>query len=206
MPEKNIWEILNRNLFFVKNAVSMREAKTQDKLDVYDPESHEILLECREPDIGLLTKMARLCGGKHDKGTAFNLVAGIPGSNERVLRIARGNATLSFGGPVTKVSDNQDSLIGKLKRKNFSLGEKFDFIPENQGESFILYFKSGEVFCNDKKVATFLRWNSNFFKENKFDYAFSISQEVPTNSQMRQVLLAFGLAQHRIIIKSTIII
>jgi hypothetical protein len=206
MPGKNIWEILNRNLFFVKNAVSMREAKTQDKLDVYDPESHEVLLECREPDIGLLTKMARLCGGRNDKGTAFNLVASIPGSNERVLRIARGNATLSFGGPVVKISDDQFSLIGKLKRKNFSLGEKFDFTPENQGESFILQCKSGEIFCNDKKVAAFLKWNSNFFIENKFGYAFSISPEVPASSQMRQVLLAFGMAQHRIIIKTTIII
>jgi hypothetical protein len=206
MPEKESWEILNRNVFFVKNVVLKREAKTQDKLDVYDPESNAILLECREPDIGVLTKLARLCGGRHDNGTAFNLVAAIPGSNEKVLRIARGSATLSFGGPVVRVSNNQDSLIGKLKRKNFSLGERFDFIAENQGESFILHFKGGEVFCNDKKMALFSRPNSKFFAENKFDYAFLISQEIPPCSPMRQVLLAFGLAQHRIIIKNTIII
>ncbi len=39
MSEKNIWDVLNRNLFFVKNAVERLEAKTADKLDVYDPES-----------------------------------------------------------------------------------------------------------------------------------------------------------------------
>jgi hypothetical protein len=66
MSEKNVWEILNRNLFFVKNAVARSEAKTSDKLDVYDPESRQVLLECREPDIGILTKIARLCGGRHD--------------------------------------------------------------------------------------------------------------------------------------------
>src|ERR1035438_9781314 len=105
MSENNVWNILNRNLFFVKNAVAKREAKTSDKFDVYDPESHQILLECREPDIGVLTKIARLCGGRHDKGTAFNLVASIPGSKEQVLRIAGGNATLSFGSPAVKISD-----------------------------------------------------------------------------------------------------
>jgi len=56
MSEKNVWDILNRNLFFVKNVVAKREAKTSDKFDVYDPESLQILLECREPDIGILTK------------------------------------------------------------------------------------------------------------------------------------------------------
>jgi hypothetical protein len=57
VSEKTIGDILNRNLFFVKNAVEKLEAKTADKLDVYDPESRQILLECREPDIGALTKV-----------------------------------------------------------------------------------------------------------------------------------------------------
>jgi hypothetical protein len=200
MSEKTIWDILNRNLFFVKNAVKRLEAKTADKLDVYDPESRQILLECREPDIGALTKIARLCGGRHDTGTGFNLVASIPGSKEQVLRIARGNATLSFGGPAVKISDRWDSLLGKLKKKKLTLGLKFTFVPEKQGETFILQIKGGEIFCDDKKVAAFSKWNSDFFKENKFDYALSISQEVPANSQIRQVLLAVAFAKHRIII------
>jgi len=199
MSEKNIWDVLNRNLFFVKDAVKRSEAKTSDKLDVYDPESRQILLECREPNIGVLTKIARLCGGRHDQGTAFNLVASIPGSNEQALRIVRGNATLSFGGPIVKISDHWDSLLGILKKKKLSLGTKFTFVPEKQGESFILEIKAGEIFSDDKKVAHFAKWNSDFFKENKFNYAFSISQEVPANSQIRQVLLAVAFAQHRII-------
>jgi hypothetical protein len=120
MSENNVWNILNRNLFFVKNAVAKREAKTSDKLDVYDPESRQILLECREPNIGVLTKIARLIGGRHDEGTAFNFVASIPNSKEQVLRIVRGNSTLSLGGPVVKISDQWDSLLGKLKKKNCS--------------------------------------------------------------------------------------
>jgi hypothetical protein len=204
MSDKNVWDILNRNLFFVKNAVAKREAKTSDKLDVYDPESHQIILECREPNIGALTKIARLIGGRHDEGTSFNFVASIPDSKEQVLRIVRGNSTLSFGGPAVKISDQWDSLLGKLKKKNFALGLKFTFVPEKQGETFILEIKGHEIFCDDKKVAAFLRWDSGFFKESKIDYAFSISEEVPANSQIRQVLLAFALAKHRIILRTSI--
>jgi hypothetical protein len=200
MSEKNVWDILKRNLFFVKNAVARSEAKTSDKFDVYDPESHQILLECREPDIGLLTKVARLCGGRHDQGTSFNLVASIPSSNERVLRIARGNASLSFGGPIVKISDHWDSLIGTLKRKKLSLGQIFTFAPEKQGEAFLLQIKGGEIFCDDKKVAVVAKWDSVFFKENKFDYAISISPDVPANSLIRQVLVAFALARHRVVL------
>jgi len=206
MSEKNVWDILNRNLFFVKDAVKGREAKTSDKLDVYDPESRQLLLECREPDIGILTKIARLCGGSHDRGSSFNLVASIPGGNERVLRVVGGNATLSFGGPTVKISDHWDSLLGKLKRKKLSLGTKLAFVPEKQGEPFILEIKGGEIFCDDKKVALFAKYNSGFFIENKFNYAFVISNDVPANSQLRQVLFAVAIAQHRIIVRTTIII
>jgi hypothetical protein len=204
MPEKIIWDILNRNLFFVKNAVRTREAKTSDKLDIYDPESCQILLECREPNIGILTKVARLFGGRHDTGTEFDLVASIPESQQQVLRVARGTATLSFGGPAVKIFDNWDSLIGKLKQKNFALGQKFNFAPEKEGSTFTLQIKNGVILCDDKRVAHFSKWNSDFFKENKFNYAFSINQEVPANSQIRQVLLAFAIAQHRIIIQSSL--
>jgi len=200
MSEKTIWDILNRNLLFVKNAVKKSEAKTADKLDVYDPESRQILLECREPDIGALTKIARLCGGRHDTGTSFNLVASIPDSKEQVLRIERGNATLTFGGPAIKISDHWDSLLGKLKKKKLTLEIKFTFVPEKQGETLVLQIKGGEILCGDKKVARFLKWNSDFFREKQFNYAFSINQEVPANSQIRQVLLAIAFAQHRIII------
>ena len=33
--EESVWDVLNRNLFFVKDAVKKSEAKTSDKLDLY---------------------------------------------------------------------------------------------------------------------------------------------------------------------------
>jgi len=197
MSEKNVWDILNRNLFFIKNAVEKREVKTSDKLDVYDPESRQILLECREPDIGVLTKTARFFGGKHDKGTKFNLVANIPTSKEQVLRIVRGNTTFKFGGAAINIYDQWNSLLGKLKRKHLTFEMEFVFLPEKLGDTFVLQIKNHEILCNGKTVAAFEKHNTDFFKENKFDYAFSINQEVPANSQMRQALLALAFTQHR---------
>ena len=181
------------------------EAKTSDKLDIYDPESRQVMLECREPNIGALTKVARLFGGRHDTGTEFDLVASIPGSPEQVLRAARGSATLSFGGPALKIFDNWNSLIGKLKKKNFALGQKFNFTPEKQGESFLLDFKrqsSGgcRIFRGDKMVAKISGCDEAFYKEGKFKYAFYIDDEVPPGSQVRQVLVTFAFALHRMVI------
>jgi hypothetical protein len=202
MSEKIVWDILNRNLFFVKNAVKALEAKTSDKLDVYDPESRQPLLECREPNIGGLTKVARLFGGRHDTGTEFDLAANIPSTQQQALRVARGTATLSFGGPALKIFDNWNSLIGKLKKKNFALGLKFNFVPEKQNEGFLLHFKKQlfggcQIFCDNKMVAKISGCDAPFYKEGKFDYAFYISDKVPPNSPQRQVLLAVAMVQHR---------
>jgi hypothetical protein len=208
MSDALIWNILNRNLFFVKNAVRASEAKTSDKLDVYDPQTGSLLLECREPDIGMLTKLGRLFGGRHDRGTPFNLVALIPDNGPQVLRAARGSATLTFGGPAIAISDHHDELLGSLKRKPMALGRKFNFSPKKDGDSFVLDVKSNffggdrELFISEKKVAALARdWradHADYFQKEVFAYAFSISPEVPQNNRVRQILLAFAVAQHRV--------
>jgi hypothetical protein len=58
---------------------------------------------------------------------------------------------LTFGGPTVKISDHWDSLPGKLKKKNFAIGTKFTFIPEKQGESFLLQIKGAKSFAMIKK-------------------------------------------------------
>src|SRR5438552_3274273 len=92
------WDVLNRNLFFVKNAVKASELKTSDKLDLFDPETKTLLLECREPNIGLFTQVARAFGGEHDKGVAFNLVGRLPGSGAQAFRVSRKGTSFTLGG------------------------------------------------------------------------------------------------------------
>jgi len=208
MSDRAVWDVLNRNLFFVKSAVKASEAKTSDKLDVYDPQTHELLLECREPDIGILVKMSRLFGGKHDRGTPFNLVAVLPGNRQQVLRITRDSATLSFGGRPIVISNHYQEIVGSLKRKRLTIGTKFDFSPEKGGEPFTLKLEGNlfggatTLFINEKKVAFLTpRWAleyAKYFRENRFAYAFSIYPEVSQNDQSRLILLAAAIAQHRL--------
>ncbi len=47
-------QVLNRNLFFVKEHVGM--FKASNNYDIYNPESQEMIMECREPNLGFFTK------------------------------------------------------------------------------------------------------------------------------------------------------
>ncbi len=197
---------LDRDLFFVKSVVKRLEAKTSDKFDVYDPETRRVLLECREPDLGLLTKTARLLGGVHDRGTAFNLVAKIPGTNQQVFRITRGNASLTLGGPVTQIFDHEDQIIGKMKRKNLAWGMKFLLFRQTDEQALVLQIKSWfrrcKLLVGGTEVAQFTRrWEAGhaaWFRHGRFDYAIAFSPEFPRHSPVRHLLLAVALAWHRI--------
>ena len=201
-----IWRKLDRDLFFVKSAVKLLEAKTSDKFDVYNPETRRVVLECREPDLGLLTKTARLLGGVHDRGRAFNLVAKIPGTNQQVFRITRGNASLTLGGPVTHIFDHEDKLMGKMKRKNLALGMKFLLFRRKDEQALLLHIKSWfrrrKLLIGGTEVAQLTRrWEAGhaaLFREGRFDYAIAFSPEFPRHSPVRQLLLAVALAWHRI--------
>ena len=48
---------LNKNLFFVKEHVKI--FKAANSFDVFDPDTKQIVLECREENLGFFTKMFR---------------------------------------------------------------------------------------------------------------------------------------------------
>jgi len=198
-------KLLNRNLFFIKDAVKTLEAKTSDKFDVYDPGSRELLLECRELDLSGLTRLRRLAGGKYDAGSPFNLVARIPGSNQQILRIARKVPLISFKKPPIEFYNHEDLGVLTMRRKFFSLGRKFQFFTPQNAPLFELHAKSTfygfRLIANKRDLATiWLRWKgdqADYFKQG-FKYALSINEEIPKDSISRQLLLAFALSFHRI--------
>jgi hypothetical protein len=207
MSRSNVWRVLSLNSFFVRDAVKRSEAKTSDKLDLCDPATRERVLECREPELGLGTKAMRLFGGAHDRGTAFDLVATIPGDSRQVLRVSRGGATLSLGKPIAIFNHDQEQ-IGSLKPKQLALGRKFQFIGERGNEDFTLAIKTAflsgarRLVVADKVLATVSRKpapeQKSFFKEGRFGYAVEIAPELPANSPIRIVLLAVAIAAHRV--------
>ena len=50
-------DVLNRNIFFIKEHVGI--FKAANNYDILDPESGEIIMECREERLGFFTKMLR---------------------------------------------------------------------------------------------------------------------------------------------------
>jgi hypothetical protein len=209
MREEEIVEALNRELFFLKDAVKRSEAKFSDKLDVYDPDSRTVIMECREPNLNWLVKIMRLFGGDHDRGTPFDMVATIAGSSQQAIRVKRGSATFTMTGGKAEIFDYRGENIGTLKKLAMALGTKFEFKERATRDGFVLEMKTTllgaieDVFFEGKKVASFKcdvnAAQAEFYKAEKFAYAFWISPEVEKKSRLRQVLLAFALARRRLL-------
>ena len=50
-------EVLNRNLYFVKEHIGL--FKAANNYDILDPTTGQVILECREPKLGPFTKLFR---------------------------------------------------------------------------------------------------------------------------------------------------
>ena len=77
--------VLNRDYFFVKEHVGM--FKAANNYDVLDPESKEIIMTCREDNLGALTKLLRFT--KYKRMTPFHVEIKTA-SGEKVLTVKRG--------------------------------------------------------------------------------------------------------------------
>ena len=104
-------EVLNRNLYLVKEHVGM--FKAANNYDVYDPDTGEIILECRENNLGMITKLLRFTDYK--RMTPFNIEIRTP-SGEQIVRVNRGISVF-----LSKVSvfDENDEQIGGFQQKLF---------------------------------------------------------------------------------------
>ena len=105
---------LNANLFLVKEHVGF--FKAANNYDIHDPETGEIVMECREEKLGFLTKMLRFTDYK--RMTPFDVEIRSP-DGEQIVRVTRG---VSFFLSKVKVLDENDQEIGGFKQKFFSMG------------------------------------------------------------------------------------
>lgn len=78
-------DVINKNLFLVKEHVGM--FKAANNFDIYDPESGDMIMECREPTLGFFTKLLRFTDYK--RMTPFDIQIKTP-DGQRVVRIQRG--------------------------------------------------------------------------------------------------------------------
>jgi uncharacterized protein YxjI len=119
--------VINKNTYIIKEHVGI--FKAANNYDVYDPETGDIIMECREPSLGFFTKMLRFTDYK--TMTPFDVQIRTP-DDQRIVRIQRGISLL-----ISKVtiSDSDGNTIGYFQQKLFSIGGKFDILTIKTGLS-----------------------------------------------------------------------
>jgi uncharacterized protein YxjI len=114
--------ILKNNLFFVKEHVGYFKASTN--YDVYD-QNNQLILECREPNLGWFTKLLRFT--EYKRMTPFEVTVNTP-QGQNILTVRRGWTI--FRSEV-EVFDENDMIQGRFRQRMLSLGGKFDIHDEN---------------------------------------------------------------------------
>jgi uncharacterized protein YxjI len=145
---------LSQNLYFIKEHVGI--FKAANNFDIYNPDTKEIVMNCREENLGTFTKIFRFT--KYKKMTPFLIEIKTP-EGEQVLTVKRG---VSWFLSTVEVLDEKGMLVGKFKQKLFSIGGKFDVLDAND-----------QVLCSLKGKWT--SWDFKFTKDN-IEYA-SVSKK-----------------------------
>jgi uncharacterized protein YxjI len=182
--------VLNRNLFFVKEHVGFFKASSN--FDIYDPQTQQIIMECREERLGFFTKMFRFTDYK--RMTPFEIDIKTP-TGERLITVKRG---VSFWLSTVEVLDQNNVLIGKFKQKFFSIGGKFEVLDAQERSLCMLKGKLlgwdfKFVSADNKEFASVTKKWSGFGKEfftSADNYVLQISQDVPGDHPLRQLILA----------------
>lgn len=112
--------VLKQNLFFIKEHIGM--FKAANNFDIYQPDTQELLMTCREEQLGAFTKMFRFTDYK--RLTPFHVEIR-SAKGEPVLEVKRG---ISLFLSTVEVFDEKQQLVGRFKQKFFSIGGRFDVL------------------------------------------------------------------------------
>ncbi len=181
--------ILQRNLYVVKEHVGM--FKAANNYDILDPETGEIILHCREPHLGMITKMLRFTDYK--RMTPFD-VRITTTDGDPVVTIQRG---ISIFLSKVKVLDENEKHIGGFKQKLFTIGGKFDVLDTRDEPLCQLQGKwtswSFEFIAGDKVLGKVSKKWAGVGKElftTADTYVLEIDSAVPADSPTRMLILA----------------
>jgi uncharacterized protein YxjI len=180
---------LNKNLFFVKEFVGM--FKAANEFDIFDPETQEMIIQCREPKLGGFTKFLRFTDYK--RMTPFELVVTAK-DGQKLLTVKRGVAI--FLSKV-EVLDENDRLIGYFKQHFFSLGGAFTLYDANDRELCKLKGKwtgwDFKFIAGNEEFAHITKKWAGLGKElftSADNYVIAVSDKVPADNQLRPLILA----------------
>ncbi len=181
--------LLKQNLFFIKEQIGV--FKAANNFDIYDPNKNELILNCREDNLGTFTKLLRFTDYK--RMTPFEVEVKSP-KGEKVLTVKRG---ISIFLSTVEVLDENNNLVGKFKQKFFTIGGKFDVLDANdnvvctlQGKWTSWSFKF--IKDNDVLAEVSKKW-AGIGKElftTADNYMLSINETVKKEDNVRILILA----------------
>jgi len=178
---------LNRNLYFVKEHVCF--FKAANNYDVYDPETNQVVLNCREERLGVFTKMFRFT--RYKRHTPFEVIIRTP-DGQPVLSVGRG---VTFFQSLVAVHDDKGERIGSYRQKFFSLFDRFSVLGVNDQPlctlkgnwtSWDFKFMAGE-----HELARVSKKWAGLGKElftSADNYMLSIADDVPPDNPLRGLI------------------
>jgi len=179
--------VLNSNLYLVKEKVGIFKAANYD---IFDPETGEEVIHCREERLGFFTKMLRFTDYK--TMTPFHVDLRTP-SGEPILSVQRG---ISLFLSTVNVLDENDDRIGGFKQKFLSVGGAFRVLGEDDQElcqlkgkwtGWDFRFMSG----NTELAQVSKKW-AGLGREmftSADNYILKISDNVPKDNPVRQLIM-----------------
>jgi uncharacterized protein YxjI len=182
-------DILNRNLYLVKEHVGM--FKAANNYDVFDPDTGEVILHCREDKLGMITKLLRFTDYK--RMTPFDIEIRTP-EGEPVVHVRRG---ISVFLSKVDVFDENDQRMGGFQQKFFSIGGAFTVLGADDQPLCDLKGKwtgwNFRFMAGDKELAQVSKKWAGLGKElftSADNYILEISDEVPPDNPLRQLIIA----------------
>ncbi|UVH59161.1 phospholipid scramblase family protein [Variovorax paradoxus] len=180
---------LRNNLFFIKEHVGI--FKAANNYDIFDPNSQQKILECREPNLGFFSKLLRFTDYK--RFTPFDVVVSTP-EGQKVLSVKRG---VSIFLSKVQVLDGNDQVVGSFRQKLFSIGGKFDVLDAQEQIACTLKGKWTSwdfrfVQGSTEFAAVSKKW-AGLGKElftTADNYMLSIDPGVPANDARRLLIVA----------------
>ena len=180
--------VLNRNLYLVKEHVGM--FKLTSSYDVFDPETGEEIIQCRE-EVSAVTKMMRLTDLR--TSAPFHVFVKTS-SGEPVLSVERG---FSFVRSKVNVLNESGERVGGFKQKMLSIGGAFKVLGEDGEELCQLKGKwTGWDFtfeANGTPLARVTKKWSGLGKEmftSADNYVLQIEESVPPDNPIRTLIFA----------------
>jgi uncharacterized protein YxjI len=180
---------LSQNAFFIKEHVGMFKAANQ--YDILDPASQQLIMQCREPHLGLFTKLLRFTDYK--RNTPFDVRITDP-QGRPVVTVKRG---ISIFRSRVEVLDENNQLIGQFQQKLLSFGGKFEVLDaagnsvcwlKGKWTSWDFRFEQdGRELARVSKEWAGL--GKEFFTSAD-NYMLIINDSVAPNDKVRQLILA----------------